>query len=229
MYPPIGPPPAARATIVRDLGFDAMTTTTDQAAKPAVSERKREANRRNAGRSTGPKTAAGKKRSSLNALTHGLRAELVVLPDEDAAAFAAERDAFFEQWKPADPTQASFVERLAAGSWRLRRCVRVESARYTRLVHDAASAFDEKARNHLQGDLRLFMADPRRGVERLINYRAGVEQLFARWEVMVDALREPGRGTRSSITTRCSAGSDARTPPPTRRRSTTRARRRGAC
>jgi len=39
-----------------------------------VSERQRAANRANAKRSTGPKTVAGKLRSSRNALTHGLSA-----------------------------------------------------------------------------------------------------------------------------------------------------------
>ena len=39
-----------------------------------TSQRKIEANRRNAKRSTGPKTALGKKRSRANALKHGLAA-----------------------------------------------------------------------------------------------------------------------------------------------------------
>jgi len=40
-----------------------------------------EANRRNAQQSTGPRTDAGKKTSSLNALRHGLTSRIVVLPD----------------------------------------------------------------------------------------------------------------------------------------------------
>ena len=48
------------------------------------------ASRRNGARSRGPRTAAGKARSSKNALKHGLCArQLVVLPQEDAAAFEA--------------------------------------------------------------------------------------------------------------------------------------------
>src|SRR4051812_78713 len=41
------------------------------------------ANRANSKRSTGPTTEAGKLRSRLNGLKHGLRAELPVLPGED--------------------------------------------------------------------------------------------------------------------------------------------------
>ncbi len=49
----------------------------------AISEAKLEANRRNAKLSSGPRTPEGKRRSSQNAVTHGLRAETLVLLDED--------------------------------------------------------------------------------------------------------------------------------------------------
>ena len=46
-----------------------------------------EINRENAQHSTGPKTEAGKKQSSLNALRHGLTGQIVVMPTEDLAAY----------------------------------------------------------------------------------------------------------------------------------------------
>jgi hypothetical protein len=52
-----------------------------------ISDKQLEANRANAQHSTGPKTEAGKKRSSLNAIRHGLTGQVLVLPDEDLAAF----------------------------------------------------------------------------------------------------------------------------------------------
>jgi hypothetical protein len=57
-------------------------------AKPpmVVSVAKLEANRRNATRSCGPRTEAGKSRSKLNAVKHGMRAATSVLLDEDAQA-----------------------------------------------------------------------------------------------------------------------------------------------
>lgn len=46
------------------------------------------ANRKNARKSTGPKTEAGKAASSTNALSHGLAAaETVVLPEEEPEDF----------------------------------------------------------------------------------------------------------------------------------------------
>ena len=48
-----------------------------------TSDKQREANRRNAQRSTGPRSAAGKRRSSQNALRHGLSAQLGGDPAHD--------------------------------------------------------------------------------------------------------------------------------------------------
>ena len=52
-----------------------------------------EANRRNAQRSTGPRTVAGKNNLRRNALKHGLTAEKLVVVGEDAAGFQATRPA----------------------------------------------------------------------------------------------------------------------------------------
>ena len=52
-----------------------------------------EANRRNAEDSTGPRSKAGKQRSSRNAVRHGLTAETVIEPLEDAEDYAAFEEA----------------------------------------------------------------------------------------------------------------------------------------
>jgi hypothetical protein len=58
----------------------------------SISEKQLAANRRNARQSTGPTTEAGKQVSRLNAVTHGLLAQAVVITardyQEDAQAFA---------------------------------------------------------------------------------------------------------------------------------------------
>ena len=51
-----------------------------------LTENQLDANRANAQHSTGPKTAEGKKRSSLNAIRHGLNSQAVLLPYEDASS-----------------------------------------------------------------------------------------------------------------------------------------------
>ena len=41
-----------------------------------------QANQENAKKSTGPKTVEGKRRSSMNAMTHGIFAQIPILPGE---------------------------------------------------------------------------------------------------------------------------------------------------
>ena len=56
----------------------------DDETPPAASERKRQANRENAKKSTGPKTARGKHNSSFNAVKYGLLVQRISIEDEDA-------------------------------------------------------------------------------------------------------------------------------------------------
>jgi hypothetical protein len=51
--------------------------------KKKISEKKLQANRRNAQKSTGPKTPEGKARSSRNAIKHGLLAQQILIDDDD--------------------------------------------------------------------------------------------------------------------------------------------------
>jgi hypothetical protein len=84
-------------------------------------------NRANSQHSTGPRTAAGKQRSSLNALRHGLTAATPVLPTEDPAAYEAHRRAFLDEYQPATPTETQLVHELADTSWRLNRIPLLEA------------------------------------------------------------------------------------------------------
>ena len=54
-----------------------------------TSFRQIEVNRRNARKSTGPTTAAGKQRSRCNAVRHGLTAETVIAARDDAEDYKA--------------------------------------------------------------------------------------------------------------------------------------------
>ena len=91
------------------------------------SERKTQANRRNAQLSTGPKTSEGKAIVSRNAVRHGLASRLVVLPEENRQDFLDLLGAFRSQFQPATAFEDSLVFQLAAAEWRLRRITRLEA------------------------------------------------------------------------------------------------------
>jgi hypothetical protein len=86
-----------------------------------------ETNRANAQHSTGPKTAAGKKISSLNALRHGLTGQLIVMPTEDLVAYQSHLKSFTDEYRPSGATEANLVQALADTSWRLNRVAALET------------------------------------------------------------------------------------------------------
>ena len=85
------------------------------------------ANRRNARKSTGPRSSAGKSASKRNALAHGLRAAEVLLPDEDESGYRQFKQEVFNDFAPANAVESELVERIVSYFWRLRRCRRVEA------------------------------------------------------------------------------------------------------
>ena len=84
-------------------------------------------NRANSQHSTGPRTEAGKQRSSRNALRHGLCAASPVLPSEDRTAYEQHLREFFGEYQPATPTERHLVQELADTSWRLNRIPMLEA------------------------------------------------------------------------------------------------------
>jgi len=97
-------------------------------------------NRANSRHSTGPRTAAGKQRSSLNALRHGLTASSAVQPSEDPAAYANHGRRFFDEYQPATPTETQLTQELADTAWRLNRIPSLETALLTRADLDIVDA-----------------------------------------------------------------------------------------
>jgi hypothetical protein len=85
-------------------------------------------NRANSQYSTGPRTEAGKQRSSQNALRHGLTACTAVLPTEDPATYEQHCRQFENEYQPATQTETQLVQELADTSWRLKRIPILEAA-----------------------------------------------------------------------------------------------------
>ncbi len=96
-----------------------MTTTPDRA----------EINRQNSRKSTGPRTTAGKSRSRFNAVKHGCRARLPILPGEDPKNYQNRLDDWIGKFDPRDAVELYLVERAVHVSWQLDRADRAEVAR----------------------------------------------------------------------------------------------------
>jgi hypothetical protein len=104
---------------------------------PATSQKRIDANRRNAAKSTGPRTPEGKNRSRFNGLRHGLAATVPVLPGEDPEAFQARVEAVIETFAPRNQVEFDLIERVAATTWSFERAARAEAAQLRhRIRHD---------------------------------------------------------------------------------------------
>ena len=86
-----------------------------------ASSKQLQANRVNAGKSTGPRTQVGKARSRLNSRKHGLTAKTLIIVGENAEDFEELRSALVEQYDPQSALEFELVERLAGILLRLRR------------------------------------------------------------------------------------------------------------
>ena len=80
-----------------------------------------EINRTNAQQSTGPRTEAGKQRSSQNALQHGLTGQTVLLPSENPADYQRHLQGFLKEFDPRGSSEQHLIEVIASASWRLKR------------------------------------------------------------------------------------------------------------
>jgi hypothetical protein len=122
--------PLRGESVVREF-LSRQEPTTGQSGSRSVLrdslERRTAINRANSQHSTGPRTEAGKHRSSLNALRHGLTAASPVLPSEDPAAYEDHRRRFFNEYQPATPTESQLVQELVDTSWRLNRIPLLEA------------------------------------------------------------------------------------------------------
>ncbi len=100
------------------------------------------ANRRNAKKSTGPRTPDGKARVARNALKHGLAAaRFTLMPElgESPEEFAAHRTTLLADLAPRTPQETHLAERIAIGYWLLHRTWRFEAASINRARADQKS------------------------------------------------------------------------------------------
>ncbi len=124
-----------------------------------TSTKRAEANRRNAAdHATGPRTLSGKARARLNAVTHGLTAETLILPGEDPRAFQRRLDDWTAQLEPANPFEHDLVRQVVTLSWRLDRAERVQDA----LIADSLGTDTAEQRREEVADLgRRLLPPPR--------------------------------------------------------------------
>ncbi len=145
-------------------------------------------NRANAAKSTGPRTEAGKQRSKLNALRHGLTGQTVVLPTEDHSAYQSHSQSFLDECEPKGATEAQLVQSLIDTSWRMNRAAAVETNLFSLGITEMENSVHA---GHAETDTALAMALAYREHTRAFAQIGVYGQRLARqFERTLDQLRK---------------------------------------
>lgn len=103
------------------------------------SQRRIEANRRNAKLSTGPKTEAGKRTVSQNAVTHGLTAVTAIVEHyENPHEFDKLVEGLREYYLPVGVMEDQLVEEIAHSLWKKRRARSAEASAFHKATRGEA-------------------------------------------------------------------------------------------
>jgi hypothetical protein len=123
-----------------------------------TSDKQIAANRRNALKSTGPRTSAGKARVGRNAVKHGILARTILDAAHDSASFASLLADLRQAFDPQDALDDQLVESVAVAYWRQQRVLRAEVlavrsdvdsfadilvAKHNDMLHDCTSTLDQ--------------------------------------------------------------------------------------
>jgi hypothetical protein len=169
-------------------------TTAGVGKKPPASSRKIEANRRNALKSTGPRTQMGKKTVAKNALKHGFFSKWVLIPHPDGKEDPTEYQDFYaalrEHYQPLDFLEELWVDKIACWSWRLRRLLRCESGQIARALAEHSYEIKHKLSAAASGELELLALSspeidaitdhlflpPKEELDKLLRYEAMINK-----------------------------------------------------
>jgi hypothetical protein len=173
------------------------------------------ANRRNAEKSTGSRTAEGKAAVSQNAVKHGLLAGRDVIRGEEQEEFELYREELFWELEPVGTMESRLAERIVSLAWRLRRAERIQNEAFdallakvsplARLTQSLRSRGPDQAADDTDGcdgDLALGRTVVRdfsgaRVLDRLLMYERRIESSLYRTMAELRKLRQAQKTERA--------------------------------
>ncbi len=106
-----------------------------------MSPQKHAAQIANAAQSTGPRTQAGRDRSSQNSARHYLCGKKHVIAPEDREEFARHYELMLEALAPDGPVECQLAESIVVAQWRLTRAQNLESEIFAKVVMASTDSF----------------------------------------------------------------------------------------
>ncbi len=164
-------------------------------AMPLTDDQRRAICRENAQKSTGPKTEEGKARSRTNAMKHGLRAEVVALPQEDPDEVEARSRAWNDHYQPGSPAAQHLVNQCVQATLLADRVHRYHVAAVSARVVEAQAAWDLAREGEVDQLVDLMAKEPAEAVAGLRRTDAGRRWMIGRWEELGRMLDDRGYWT----------------------------------
>ncbi len=129
-----------------------------------TSSRKVAANRRNALKSTGPRTTSGKRRVARNAVRHGFFSKWLLVQHQDGKESQSEYDDFYadirKHYQPVGWLEVLWAEKIAVWSWRLRRLIRCESGQIARALAEHSYELEQSKADGLAEPESVLSSSP---------------------------------------------------------------------
>ena len=164
-----------------------------------VSEKQLAANRANAQLARGPVTAEGKKKSSLNALRHGVTAQTTVMTEEDRI----EHDAFCAEMlaahAPVGTLETFHASAIAEQAWRLNdvraKCNNIVSIGHFDGTEDRFDAEHPEIQTAITA--AVTMRDNAQQLQLLSLYEQRIHRLFEKHTQILEKLQAQRKAERS--------------------------------
>jgi hypothetical protein len=158
---PVGTPPVGDQLVPHPDSGAAGDNQTPEEPRSAASSLRAETARLNGSKSHGPTTEEGKRRTRLNALKHGLRAETLLLEtssDAEKAIFEDLRVRLEEEFVPRTVEKQLLLESMIHAIWQKRRCLHFETKELREDFIFHGPIVDRLLRYGSSADKRLFRA-----------------------------------------------------------------------
>lgn len=182
--------PAPSGSIAdRSASSNATTMKSSTGADAPPLQRRIQANRDNARKSTGPKSAEGKARSRNNAIRHGLTSR-VALPRETVVEIADHFWRLVQAYRPDDAVTVNAILELTICSWKFRRLFEQYASNQARArltVNDDRKAKEIRL---AQRWFRKLSEDPRKALAHLRRSTSGLSLIVESFENLIAELNQ---------------------------------------
>jgi len=134
-----------------------------------------EANRQNAQSSTGPRTAEGLQKSSLNAIRHGFTGQTMLVTESEAEPYRLFTEGFLKELAPVGVHETALAHSIMNNRWRTQQISAMESAIYALGFRQHASQLANETPDMAAAMSRLLTFDEKRkDLDRLRRYESSL-------------------------------------------------------